>query len=1307
MPLARKIHHLPLLIALMALGLTLVTACSAAERRPVRGAVVARSAQLAAKAAATELAAHFSQAADLYLQAAVAAAEEALLAGKKKNFPGAGGLWAETEFLLEKGCALHERNLNRRSSLTHFKRLAKLSRTRPLLQARITWRRAQALRAAGEDKAATKELSRLGFVTDWRILGPFDNERGQGFAKAYPPESGIDLQAEYPGKKRKLRWRANPVSPPDGLIDLAGMLRPNHEAVAYLLTYVKLKAHADVPAALRLGSGDGVRVWLNGRMVFERDAHRDPGFDQDVVGVHLRPGWNALLVKVAQSTGPWGLRLRITDPAGAALNGISLSSDQKRKHVAATKAAPPPVARGAADHFELRIRKNPKDAAALLRLGFLTSRAAAFDAAGGTRPDRDLLCRATRARPADARIWYQLSFASAVGGRLSAETDENPRRRALEKSVSLSPSVAAEVELADYFLRRYENFKKAGRHLARARTRNPDSMAVKLLEVALSAERGDGSAALVAAARLVRFSPNDARTRRLRARLLNAADNPARAAEDYAAALKHDSSDQMLEEARESFEKSGQAYRSLELLRQLLTRHPYRIRLYRQRARLLAGRGDYGAAVAECRRALKVAPEDHLLLAQLAEDLDWLGKKAEARALRKQALRIRPNFVELERKVEYLEGRKAYDRRYRENSRELLAAARKLSGKPGDSAAYALYKVIDRVYQDGTSSRTVHLMVRVLSAAGARRFATQRVLYYAGEQRAVVRTARVYRSGGGSEKARVHPQRTYTRAEREIGLRLVQFPALTVGDVVELEYRIDELQQGFFGKYFGNTFYFRQEVPVLRAKYVLITPADMKIHVNPVRCKPRPVLTRDRQTGARVRTWTALNQKKIAREPMMASLREVSPAIQVSTYRDWASFGKWYWGLIRKQHQAGPLVRKKARQLGASAKTELDKIKAIYNYVITDVRYVAWEFGVHGFQPYRAEQILARGFGDCKDKATLICSMLAEQGIKAHPVLIRAEPLRQKQDLSLPLISHFNHCIVYVPGSRDRPELWLDGTAAFTSFDALPDNDRNAKVAVITPEGALVRAISKSAPSHNSTSDHFTLTLMADGSARGEVRATAGGNRSVVMRRAFRNRLHRARILDRLHGRSSAGAAASAVSFSDLRDLNVPVSYKYSLRLPAMVRERDGLLELELPDNPLRGVLGSRGGDKLFPVRFSTYCPGAMRTHDLVLPAAWQSSTRHEISLPPGWKPVELPRDVKLQTEFGRLTISCRFAAGKLIIEKQLALAVTRVPAAKYRAFRKFCLAVDRLEAQRVYLVKSVPPPKRPDAGKRNGGRRK
>ncbi len=1284
------------LIAVMGTGLT-------AEKQPVTKPELSKAQECAGRASTAELAARFIEASDLYLQAAVASAEAGATADRKKDRPGSDALWAEAEFLMEKAAALAEATSGRRRLLSGLKRLLKLARSRPVVQARATWRLAQALRAANEDKAAAKELSRLDFVTDWQIIGPFDNERGQGFAKTYPPEKSIDLKARYPGKKREVSWRRNPAKPADGLVDLAGMLRPNREAVAYLATFLEVDARTDIPAAIRLGSGDGVRVWLNGKQVFDHDAHREAGFDQDAFGIILRPGWNALLVKVAQSQGTWGLRLRLTDPTGAPLSRVRSRADQLRRRAAPAKKEPPAPGRGAIDHFAKRVKTNAKDADALMRLGFLTARLGAYDREGGARPDYDLLKRAANARPADARLWYELSFVSAVSGRMSAETNENPRREALEESTKLSPSAAAELELARYYLRRYGNFKKTVRHLTRARRRNSDSLEIKLLDVDVAAERGDTSAALAAAARLVRFKPEEARAWVARARLFLQADNPVHAAESFAAAIKLDASGSVLVSAREAFEESGQAYRSLELLEQLLRRRPYDIELRRERARLLAGRRDFGAAIEECRKALRIAPEDHRLLAAIAEYLDWLGKKKEARRLRTRALKFMPNFVELERQVEYLEGRPGYDRRYRENTAGLLPDGARIQGTPGDPGSYLLYKVIDRVYPDGTGSRTVHLLVKILSEHGAKRFAVQRVLYYAGEQRAVIRSARVYRAGGGSENAKVFPERTYTRAERELGVRLAQFPSPGVGDIVEFEYRIDDLEQGFFGKYFGSTFHFRREMPVTLAKYVLIAPRDLKLHINPVRSAIKPTVEQDERAGTTVYTWTARDQKKIVREPMMPAIREASPAVQVSTFEDWKTFGKWYWGLIRKQHHAGPLVKRKARELGAGARTELDKIKAVYNHVVTDVRYVAWEFGVHGFKPYRAEQVLARRFGDCKDKSTLICSMLAEHKIKAYPVLIRSQLLREKQDLRLPLISHFNHCIVYVPAGKNRPEMWLDGTAANTSSDALPDANRNAEVAVITPEGARVLRIPASGPKLNTTSDSFVLSLARDGSGSGEVRATAGGGRSVVFRRVFGNPLHRARILDRLHGRRNPGVRTGSAGSSDLRDLNVPVSYRYSLTLPKLARERDGLMELQLPDNPLRGVLGYGGKDELFPKRLAAYCPGAARTHDLVLPAAWQHSAHYEIALPPGWKPAELPADAKLETDFGRLTITRKFEAGRLIIDKSLGLSVTRVPAAKYAAFRKFCLALDRLEARRVYLVKGMPPVKTAPR-KKNGG---
>ncbi len=1281
--------------------------CLAGEPPPPPAGERPRAEQLADEASAAEMAARFAEAAGLYLQAAIESAEAAGRAGAEAGNEGDAGraeaAWAEAEFLTEKACALAEKTSRRAALLPGLALLAKAVQVRPLLAGLVAWRTGQAQRAAGNEKAAGREFSTLGFLTDWQVIGPFDNERGQGFSRAYPPEKEVKLTAEHRGKKRAVSWRRTPVHAADGLVDLAGMLRPDREAVAYLATWISLDAREDRPVAVRLGSADGVRVWLNGKLVFERDADRPTGFDQDAFGAMLRPGWNSLLVKVAQADGEWGLRLRLTDPAGAPLAGLRARADAVRAPAEAWDGRAPQIARGAVDFLKRRLGTNHRDADALMRSGFLAARKRAFDREGGARPDRGLLARAVEARPADARLWYELSFVSAVGGRLSAETNENPRREALEKSVKLNPSAAAQLELAAYYLRRYGNFGKCARHLGRARAVSPDAAELKLLEIELSEKRGDLAEALAAAERLVKSDPHDARAAALLARLTAATGDPAGAAERYAAALKADAGEETIRASLEPLVGSGQPYRAIDLLGALLARHPCRAGLRLERARLMAARGDYDGALAECRRGLSVSPEDHLLLARTGDYLEWLGKREEARRARRRALELMPNYVELERYVEYSENRPGYDRLHREKSSELLAAGERLRPGGEHHAAYLLNKVIDRVYPDGTASRTVHWMVKILSERGARQFRNETVVYYAGEQRAAVRTARVFRAGGGTENARVLPERTFTRAERQLGARLVHFPSPAVGDAVELEYRVDDLQQGFFGRYFGNTFLFRREVPVLLARYVLIVPRGLEIHSRPLRCDVKPEVRRDEGEKTATYTWTATDQPGIVREPMMPPPEELSPGVTVSTYADWKSFGDWYWGLIRKQLEPGPRVRAKARELAAGAVDREAIVRAVYNFVVKDIRYVAWEFGVHGFKPYRAEQILARGFGDCKDKAVLICAMLAEHGIAAEPVLIRAQPRRGRQDLSLPLISHFNHCIVRVPAAGDSPEMWLDGTATDCSADALPDGDRGASVAVITPKGALVREVPASAPATNTTSDRFVLTLLPDGSARGEVRASATGNRSAVVRSAFRNPLHRSRILDRLHGRRNAGAATSAVGFSDLADLNCPVSYKYTLSIPKLLRKAEGMLELELPDDPLRGVLGYGGSDDLFAARFSSYTSGAIRRHDLVLPAAWRHTARYEITLPPGWRPLELPADVRLETDFGSLVVTRRFAAGKLIVEKTVSLAATRVPAARYPEFRKFCLRRDRLEARRIQLVRPRPAESPAPAGGGNG----
>ena len=115
------------------------------------------------------------------------------------------------------------------------------------------------------------------------------------------------------------------------------------------------------------------------------------------------------------------------------------------------------------------------------------------------------------------------------------------------------------------------------------------------------------------------------------------------------------------------------------------------------------------------------------------------------------------------------------------------------------------------------------------------------------------------------------------------------------------------------------------------------------------------------------------------------------------------------------------------------AETELAIVKAVYDFVVSQTRYVGLEFGIHGYKPYRVDQILQRRFGDCKDKASLMHALLASVGIDSRLVLLRMRKLGSMPERPASL-AIFNHAILYLP----KLDLWLDGTASFSGSRDLP-----------------------------------------------------------------------------------------------------------------------------------------------------------------------------------------------------------------------------------------------------------------------------
>jgi tetratricopeptide (TPR) repeat protein len=1180
-------------------------------------------------------------------------------------------------------------------------RLSKSRYLTPLVRSHAQEAFADALRTLGEPQAAAAEEAELGVLTQFYVVGPFDNERGRGFKTTYPPEAdlaaGPKLDATYPGKEAPVSWRPTPTgSPRRGIVDLDALCYPADQALAYAVTYVHVER--PTPVALRIGSDEAVKLWVNERLVLSRDLRRTYASDQDSIGAVLQPGWTRVLLKVCDQTDAWQFRLRVTSPSGgrAPVRFATLAEIPK---LAAGKTSSAPgecqIDGGSIEALTRWVAAKPRDARAWFRLGYLHLNSGAQDAT--QHPDREAFSKASTLRPKNANYRMFLSATLGGGGDFSVNAEHNARRRAIEAVLKLDPDhVEARIALANYYLGDLGQVERAAEILEDA----PEtSLNAQLVWLDVLRGRGQGSLALTRLRTLLDRAEGEIQREESLVTpfaLVNEALDEARKRGDIGAQLRllqerltQDAGDLWaLVEAAGLYRRAGQPVVAEQLLRHAHETSPWEAEIHVALGGLYSGvqRLDPKQERAEAayRAALAICPQDPGRIETLARVLERRGKRKEARALYEQALRLDPKRVATKRYLEFLDRKAAKVARFEDawvlDPKPILAAAKEHPLDKRRTHRILLRQRVDRLNPDGTRSTWRQELLRVESREGVQALAGYRAGYQ-DDQRIEVTLARVHRAAGGTEDAPVGIAGGISRGEFGGGRAYpLRFPPLVPGDAIEVRYRVDDLRQGFFGDYYGEVFRFQDYVHMDHVRVALLAPKARQLYFHNAQDKG-PKVQEKTQGDEVVRVWERKGIPPLQPEPNMPWLKEVIPQIQVSTFKDWDVFARWYWGLVKSQHEADEAIKAKVLELTKGAKTTEEKLRRIYNFVVTDIRYSdAWEFGVHGFKPYSATKIYARKFGDCKDKATLIGTMCEVIGVEAHPVLIFGEDGRGREDLTLPLMGHFNHCISYVQLSKDKG-LFLDGTAEYHSYGNLPSMDYGARVVVITPDKGLVKEIPYRAAAANAVSETHEVVLSKDG--KGKVKSTMKGTGTfeVVLRQLMTTEGRRVQVLEPRFGQRYSGAKVEKVKATNPTNLDEPFQLSVETVLPGMLRKTpEGGFELRELRSWLFDLIYLRNGN------LSNLAADNTRTHDLVLPVPSAVDEAVRYTLPEGASVKTVPEAVKLETPFGIYRRVYTRKGGTLEVRRVLQLRTTRVSKDKYAEFRRFVDQIERAERARPVL---------------------
>jgi Flp pilus assembly protein TadD len=653
--------------------------------------------------------------------------------------------------------------------------------------------------------------------------------------------------------------------------------------------------------------------------------------------------------------------------------------------------------------------------------------------------------------------------------------------------------------------------------------------------------------------------------------------------------------------------------------------------------------------------ALQQTPENPFLLQALGE-LQWRTGQEGASATLQKALNIRPQNPELEKMLTFASGdvQDFYAPYLIEPSSLADLAVLEQS-----EVILALNQTVVKVAPNGQASEYHRLEWEITNSSASRELPGFSFSYAPLRQKVELLKAEIYReeetillNDRGQRRISDPAYRTYY----DLVAYQIAFPNLKKGDRIRLEYRIDEKQaQNMFGDAFGEIVPFGDEWPTRLHSYTILFPKSRVLHHHAANMEP--AFAREEKEDLVVYSWQMSQVSSSEREARMPSAESIRPHLILSTFSSWDEMGRWYANLIENQLSLDPPTERILDQLVQGSPDRRETLRRIHEYVVTQTRYVALEFGIHGYKPYPVSQVCNRQFGDCKDKASLLMALLRKAGIEASIALVRTYD-RGIIHAFPPSLAHFNHAITYVP----EFDLYLDGTAEFSGLNELPEMDQGAMTLVVHGDGSS-RLATIPFMGGNAQSLSMNLELQADGKARIRGELAFKGSEAPRLRKALSLEARLDQVLQSLLVDQVPGLNLAQVSRSGA-GLNEAIALKFegaTTRL--LLAQEDGL---RLPLRHLSGMLTPQwaaNANRRFPLE-----AGVPRTREV----AWQ------VNWPVGLRVGELPESLVCEDQYFSLTIACLAESqNSLRINYRLEFKTPQIPISAYETFRNQLLAHD------------------------------
>lgn len=589
-----------------------------------------------------------------------------------------------------------------------------------------------------------------------------------------------------------------------------------------------------------------------------------------------------------------------------------------------------------------------------------------------------------------------------------------------------------------------------------------------------------------------------------------------------------------------------------------------------------------------------------------------------------------------------------------------------------------------RFERDGTGQRDLTLRAKVQSEAGVERLGQLVIGYSSGNEKLDMDYVRVRKADGSVVNAAASDVQDLTAPiAREAPIytdlrqKHITVPGLRPGDV--LEYRMvwtvtTPLAQNHF---WVEHNFITKGVIVLNDELTVNIPAASK-----VKLKNEPDFTPEikDENDRRIYHWKHANlkpdseeQDKDKEEAAEKEPEEFHPDVQLTTFQSWDEVGKWYADLQKDRIVPDEKIKAKAEEIISGQKTEKEKARALYEFVAKNFRYVSLSLGQGRYQPHAAASVMSNQYGDCKDKHTLLASMLAAAGLRAYPVLLNSA---RKLDPDIPSPGQFDHVISAIPLGNET--LWADTTAEVAPAGLLSPNLRNKKGLMVPTDGPARLETTPAEPPFLS-SEAITIDGTVDelGKLTAHAHMQLRGDSEMYMRFAFRRtpKSNWKSLGYYLGVGVGIEGEVTDIKTSEPADLDKPFEIEFNVASNDFLDWSSKKLKVGVPLPPLN--LMQFKGRK------------ANSTKPLELGPPIDISYNLKLTLPSKYQ-TRLPLPLKVTRDYADYAANYKVDGGVLLGERTLHMRQRELPAERLQDYLAFAAAVKSDEAQTLSLETDI-----------------